>query len=142
MARNPKIVEQMRDRQKRVFRIAMDPQRFGLTLKMIEADSGLGYDSLRNYASGDTIMPLTALDALVGVIPDELLSLLLSEDRAIVRVPEGIDHDAIADWMVSYLAAKQQAHHPESECGPAIGPRENATLSAKIVMLPIKGRVA
>jgi hypothetical protein len=131
MSRNPKIVEQMRDRQKRVFRIAMDPQRFGLTLKMIEADSGLGYDSLRNYASGDTIMPLTALDALVGVIPDELLSLLLSEDRAIVRVPEGIDHDAIAEWMVEYLAAKQEAHRPESPAGREIAPCEDNVLRGK-----------
>jgi hypothetical protein len=131
MSRNPKIVEQMRDRQKRVFRIAMDPQRFGLTLKMIEADSGLGYDSLRNYASGDTIMPLTALDALVGVIPDELLSLLLSEDRAIVRVPDGIDHDAIAEWMVEYLAAKQEAHRPESPAGREIAPCEDNVLRVK-----------
>lgn len=142
MPRNPKIVEQMRDRQKRVFRIAMDPQRFGLTLKMIEADSGLGYDSLRNYASGDTIMPLTALDALVGVIPDELLSLLLPGDRAIVRVPDDVDHDGLADAFADFLKAKNDFHHPESEAGRDLGPNERAALSRKVVHLPIKGRVA
>lgn len=142
MSRNPKIVEQMQDRQKRVFRMAMDPQRFGLTLKMIQTDSGLGYDSLRNYASGDTIMPLTALDALVGVIPDELLSLLLSDDRAIVRVPEGIDLDGLADGFAEFLHTKNAFHHPESEAGRDLGPGEQAALTAKIVHLPLKGKVA
>lgn len=51
MPSNPKIVEQMKDRQKRVFRIAQDPARYGLTLKAISIDSGLGYDSVRNYAA-------------------------------------------------------------------------------------------
>lgn len=123
-----KTILQMRDRQQRVFRIATDPVRYGLTLKLIAADANLGYDSVRHYASGETIMPITALFALVGVIPDELLSHLLPDGRAIVRVPEELDHDQVCAAMVDYLAEKQRAHCPDSECGPAIGPNEDARL--------------
>lgn len=128
---NRNISEQMRDRQQRMFRIATDPARYGLTLKAISMDAGLNYDSLRGYASGETIMPITALDCLVGVVPDELLSLLLSGNRLIVQVAEGVDHDHVAKAMVDYLAEKQEAHRPESECGPAIGPNEDNVLRGK-----------
>lgn len=118
-----------------MFRIAQDPQRYGLTLKMIQADSGLGYDSLRNYASGETVMPITALDALVGVIPDELLSLLLPAGHLIVAVPEGVDFDEIEKAARELLAAKGQAHHPASEAGREIGPGENVVLLGKVARL-------
>lgn len=135
------ISEQMRDRQQRMFRIAMDPARYGLTLKAISLDSGLNYDSLRGYSSGETIMPVTALDCLIGVIPDELLSLLFSNGRALVQVPEDINHDELADAFADYLKDKNDAHHPESECGRDLGPNETAGLNAKVVHLPL-GRVA
>lgn len=131
MPANPKIVEQMRDRQARVFRMALDPQRYGLTLKMIEADSGLDYDSLRNYAAGKTTMPITAVDALIDVIPDELLSLLFSSERIIIRAPDGINHDQAGEAMQDYLSAKHAAHHPESEAGREIGPTEDNVLRVK-----------
>lgn len=135
MPANPKIVDQMRDRQARVFRMALDPQRYGLTLKMIQADSGLDYDSLRNYAAGKTTMPITAVDALIDVLPDELLSLLFSGGRVIVRMPEEIDHDEIEEAALSFLATKGKAHHPESEAGREIGPGEDLALRAKAVVL-------
>lgn len=131
MPSNAKIVEQMRDRQARMFRIAQDPQRYGLTLKMIQIDSGLGYDSLRNYASGETIMPITAVDALVDVIPDELLSLLLPAGHLIVRVVEGINHDELESVAREFVSTKAATHHPDSECGREIGPNENVVLLAK-----------
>lgn len=119
------------DRQQRVFRIACDPLRYGLTLKLIAIDSGLGYDSVRHYASGETALPLSAFVALMGVIPDELLSLLLPDGRAIVRVPEEIDHNEVADAMRDYLAEKDHAHRPDSECAEAIGPNEDNVLRGK-----------
>jgi len=128
MPDNRTIIDQMRDRQQRIFRIAQDPTRVGLTLKIISADSGLGYDSLRKYASGETIMPITALDALVDVIPDDLLSLLLPGDRMIVRVPAEIDHDGLAEDLHNYLRAKTEAHHPDSPCGREISPCEDTKL--------------
>ena len=125
------------DRQERMFRVACDPKRYALSLKLIAIDSGLHYDSVRDYAAGKTIMPITALDALVGVIPDELLSLLFSGNRAIVQVPEQIDHDELEKALLDLLATKAAAHHPESECGREIGPNERAALDAKVVHLPI-----
>lgn len=136
MTANSKIIEQMRDRQARVFRMALDPQRYGLTLKMISADSGIGYDSLRNYAAGETIMPITAIDCLIDVIPDELLSLLFSSGRVIIKIPENINHDDIATWADSYTAKKIAAHRQDSECEERIGPTEKAELDAMVVQFP------
>ena len=130
-----KKVCQMRDRQRRVFRIACDPRRYGLTLQLIADEAGLGYDSVRNYANGETTMPITALDALIGVVPDELLSHLLPGDRMIVRVPEDVDFDEAARGMHRFLAAKSEAHCPESECGEAIGPNESQDLRSHLTVV-------
>lgn len=129
------IVDQMLDRQRRVFRIAQDPQRYGLTLKIIAADSKLGYDSIRNYASGDTQMPVGALFSLIGVLPDELLPLLLPNDRMIFRVPEGVDHDKVEQACRDYLKAKGDAHQAESPKGREISECEELRLGAKVVDL-------
>jgi hypothetical protein len=131
MPANPKIVDQMRDRQRRMFRIALDPGRYGLTVKMIAADSGIDDDSLRNYAAGKTTMPITAVDALIDVLPDELLSLLFSGDRVMVKAPEQLDHDDVAQALCDYLQTKERAHHPESEAGREIGPGEDNVLRGK-----------
>jgi hypothetical protein len=130
-----KTILQMRDRQARVFRIACDPTRYGLTLKLIACDAGLGYDSVRDYAAGKATMPITALFALVGIIPDELLSLLLPDGRLIVQVPAEVDHDAACEAMRDFIDAKERAHHPESEAGREIGPGEDMTLRAKLTVV-------
>jgi len=135
MPNNPNILEHMRDRQRRMFRIAMDPARYGLTLKAISIDSGLNYDSLRNYCSGDTIMPLTALDALIGVVPDELLSLLLPQGRQIIAAPDELDHDRLCELAQDYLREKAHAHHPESPNGRDISACEDVTLRGKAAVL-------
>lgn len=125
----------IRATQERIFRIAL---RGELTLKAISLDSGIPYNTLRSYAghNGETAeMPVSALRKLIGVIPDELLSLLLPDGRSIVQVPENIDHNEIADAMVGYLARKQEAHRPDSECGPAIGPTEHRDLTCKLIVV-------
>jgi hypothetical protein len=129
------IIDQMLDRQQRMFRIAQDPTRYGLTLKMIAADADLGYDSVRNYAAGETQMPVYALAALVGVIPDELLSLLLPTGRQIVAVPDDIDHDAIAEACQDFLRAKAEAHREDSPEKRDIASCERATLNVKAARL-------
>jgi hypothetical protein len=121
--------------QERIFRIA---QRDGLTLKAISLDSGIPYSTLRSYAghNGETAeMPVSALYKLVGVIPDELLSLLLPEGRMILAVRQDVDHYEAAKAMHDYLECKDGAHHPDSECGPAIGPGEDQTLRAKLTVI-------
>lgn len=125
------------DRQERMFRVACDPRRYALSLKLIAMDSGLHYDSVRDYAAGKTIMPLTALDALTGVVPDELLSLLFSKGRAVVQVPEMLDHDELERAFLDYAATKAAAHHPDSPAGRDIADCERETLDRKVVHLPI-----
>lgn len=135
MASDKTIIEQTLDRQRRMFRIAQDPTRYGLTIKLIASDSGLGYDSVRNYAAGDTQMPFTAFVALVGVIPNELLSLLLPEGHQVVRVPDGIDHDELEEAARDFLAAKGKAHHPDSPAGRELSACEVVSLSARAVKM-------
>ena len=141
MASDSDISHCTKSTQERIFRIA---QREGLTLKAISLDSGIPYSTLRSYAgnNGETAeMPVSALYKLVGVIPDELLSLLLPEGRAIVSVPANLDHDEIAEAVQDYLHAKHAAHHPESPAGRDIADCERELLDAKVVQLPL-GRVA
>lgn len=130
------------DKQQRVFRIACDPKRYGLTLKLISMDSGLHYDSVRHYAAGETALPLSAFVALMGVVPDELLSLLLPDGRAIVKVPDEIDLDGLADQFTDFLHEKNAAHHPDSPAGRDIADCERDTLTSKVVHLPIVGMAA
>lgn len=131
MADDRDMPHRTKQTQQRIFRIAA---REGLTLKAISLDSGIPYSTLRSYAgnNGETAeMPVSALYKLIGVIPDELLSLLLPDGRLIVQAPADIDHDQIAEAMQDYLHAKHAAHHPESEAGREIGPGEDNVLRGK-----------
>lgn len=142
MATNNDISHTTKATQERIFRIA---QRQGLTFKAISLDSGIPYSTLRGYAghSGEPCeMPVSALVRLIGVVPDELLSLLLPDGHAICRVPDKLDHDEIADAFADYLHTKNAAHHPDSPAGRDIADCERDALDAKVVQLPIKGRVA
>ena len=130
-----KSIMQMRDRQQRVFRIACDPTRYGLTLKLIATDADLDYDSVRNYAAGKTTMPITALFALIGVVPDELLSHLLPEGRAIVAVPDELDHDQIETACRDYLEVKGGSHAVASPGGREISDCEAVLLNGKVAHL-------
>lgn len=135
MAHERDISAIMRATQERIFRIA---QSQGLTLKAISLDSNIPYSTLRTYAgnNGPTAeMPVSVLYKLIGVIPDELLSLLLPGERAIVQIPEGIDHDEYEQAARDYLAEKGRAHHPDSPAGREISKCEQALLDRKIVPL-------
>lgn len=138
MARDCRISQHIVERQEMVFRIACDPVRHGLTLKAIEEGSGIPYSTLRSYAgnNGPTAeMPLSALYKLIGVIPDELLSLVLPDGRMLLEVPNEIDHDTMAALAQDYLIEKARAHHPDSPDGREISPGEDAELSAKLMPL-------
>ena len=138
MPDNRSIIDQTLDRQKRMFRIAQDPTRYGLSLKLIAMDSGLGYDSVRNYAAGETQMPLSALNALIGVIPEELLSLLVIKDRQIISLPDGIDHDEFERWCLEFLAVKGSAHHPESPAGRELSSCEIVALNKAAAPMAVR----
>lgn len=131
MAVERDISQVQRQTQERIFRVALAQ---GLTLKAISLDSGIPYSTLRTYAgqNGSTaIMGVDALFKLVGVIPDELLSLLLPGGRVIVRVPDEIDHDEMEEMCRSYLAEKGRAHHPDSPAGRELSECEIVKLNAK-----------
>ena len=135
MAIDPRKVESVRKRQREMFTKAQDRRTYNLTIKEIAERSGLDDSSVSNYAGGITTMSLTALDALVDVIPDELLSMLLPSARIIVREPEGINHDQAAASMQDFLRAKHQAHHPESPDGRDISECEDEALRTKFAVV-------
>ena len=123
------ILVRQKAEQARVFRLAQ--RDHGLTLKAISLDAGIGYTTVQSYAKGEAVMSIASLFKLVGVVPDELLSLLLPDGRQIVQAPEEIDHDELDRIMRDYVDTKAAAHHPESEAGRDIGPGENIVLLGK-----------
>lgn len=130
MATNPEISRQL-DLQRRVFRVATDPMRYGLTLKVIAFDSGIPDSTLRTYADGSTAMPLYAFVKLCGVLPDELLSLFLSPaDRAVVTVTGGTCPDTFARHCIDYTSTLAAARHPDSPAGVDLDLTERADLAA------------
>jgi transcriptional regulator with XRE-family HTH domain len=133
----------VRDRQ---LAIRRELDRRGILLKTIALDAGMSYSTIQSYFPGErnavpATMSVAALYALVGAIPDDLLSLLLPAGRAIVQVPDGIDHDALCESMQEYLTEKAKAHRPDSPAGRDIADCEREVLDSKVVALPL-GRVA
>lgn len=127
----------LRERQL-VIRRELD--RRSISLKAIAFDAGMPYSTLLSYFPGERdkephTVSGAAMFKLCGVLPADLLSLLLPDGFQVVRVPEGCDHDKIADLANDYLAAKNAAHHPASEAGRDIGPAEDAALSGKVAEL-------
>jgi hypothetical protein len=134
MALDDRILHLTLDCQRRIFRLA--ERDYGLSIKAIGLDSGIPYTTVRTYAAGEAVMPVTALVKLVGVIPDGLLSQLLDPaSRCIVRIPAGVDYDEVSSACRAFIDHKEQAHHPESEAGRDIGPGEQESLGKKVVEL-------
>lgn len=135
----------MRELQRAVRR---EMDRRGISLKIVHADSGISPSSIASYfpvdpAKDPAIMPMSVLWTLIRTkaLPTDVLSLLLPDEAAIVLLPEGVDHDQAAAAMHDYLAAKVEAHRPESECGRDIGPGEDEALRTKLVAVPGAGGV-
>lgn len=129
------ISHSQRETQERIFEAA---RKRGLTLKAISVLSGVPVSTLRTWAGENGATALMSIDGLFklcGVIPDDLLSMLLPTGRVIVRMPEEIDHDQVEDLCRDFLAAKGKAHHPDSPGGREISPCEEAMLDAKVVQL-------
>lgn len=133
MSDDPTILR-TRDLQRRMFRVAADPLRHGLTLKAISIDSGIPESTLRTYASGAACMPIAAMWKLFGVLPVELLSLLVPDGWALTPIAAP-DHDDLAATCIDYAGTHARARHPESEAGIDIGPNEHAELDGKATRL-------
>lgn len=132
MPRDIDISARQKRAQQDMFREA---ERRGITVKAIHYDTGISQDTIRSWVRGEAVMSIAGLFSLVGVIPDDLLSMLLPERRAIVQLPEGIDHDDFEDGCRDFLAAKGKAHHPDSPAGREISDCERDVLDRKVVAL-------
>jgi hypothetical protein len=115
----------------------------GKSLKAVSLDSGIGYSTLLTYFNNDkdgkpSGLPVAALRLLLGVLPPDLLSLLLPDGWQIVRAPEAIDHDELCDWAEGYIATKTKAHRVDSPMGPEIAPSERDELDSKVCALPLR----
>ena len=120
--------------------IRRELDRRGTSLKVIGMDSGIPYSTLLSYFPGERdavphAMPVAALRKLTGHIPPDLLSLLLPDGWAIVRVPELVDHDVLCDLAEAYAREKLAAHRADSECAERLGPGELDRLNRKVVEL-------
>lgn len=136
MASDDRISLLVREAQKRIFRLA--ERDHGLSFKALSLDSGIPYNSIRGYASGETIMAIPALLKLVGVIPDELLSQLLDPvKRCIVRTDEGDepDYDAIGQGALELAGEVQKSRRPDSPGGTNIVPIEKEAINSKRAQL-------
>lgn len=115
--------------------IRRELDRRGISLKAIAFDAGIPYPTLLSYFPADgephTISG-AAFFSLCGVLPADLLSLLLPDGFQVVRAPEDVDHDQLADAMAEYLAAKQHAHHPDSPDGREISEGEDEELCQRL----------
>lgn len=127
----------MRERQCAIRR---ELDRRNISLKVVSFDSSIPYSSLLSYFPADSdkqpaMMPASVVYSLFGAIPDDLLNLLAPEGYAIVRVPSGVDYDDVSKRCRDFLAIKEEAHHPESECGRDLGPKESARLASNVTVL-------
>lgn len=127
------IVGIIRDRQS-AMRRQMDKRH--IAMKVVADDSDLCYETLLTYFPADqhkrpVQIPGSAIFALTGHLPADILSLLLPDGFQVVRAPEEINHDELADVMAEYLSTKQHAHHPESPDGREISEGEDNVLCGK-----------
>lgn len=120
--------------------IRRELDRRQIAMKVVAQDSGLLYETLLTYFPADknkvpAQIPGSAIFALAGHIPNDLMSLLLPDGFQVVRAPEDINHDEIADVMADYLATKQHAHHPLSPAGREISGCEDNVLDGKFTQV-------
>lgn len=108
----------------------------GLCLKALSSKSNIPYNTLRSYKGSGcepSAMPVSALNKLVGIIPDYLLSYVLNPSgRCIVpQQPDEGDHDTFAGNCIDIAAATARARHPESPGGVAIVDSEDRDLRGR-----------
>lgn len=123
--------------QSRIFRLA--ERDHGLTMKVIGLDSGIPYETIRSYAGhkgAQSMMPVSALCKLVGVIPDELLSHMLDPvGRQIVTDDDDHDLDILGEGADELAAEVRRARAPSSPGGVEIVDIEEARIRSKALRL-------
>ena len=136
----------VRERQQ-LIRREMDRRQ--ISIKAVQYDGGwetsstvLSYFPNPDGGKEPQTMSVAAFYRLISrkALPLDLLSTMLPDGFLIVRAPENINHDEIAEAMHDFLQTKERAHHPESEDGREIGPNESESLRDKFTV--IQGKAA
>ena len=100
--------------QREVLRRATDLAHGGTAWKVLASHTGVPEASLHSYGRADApaAMPVAVLARLCGAVPEALLSLLLPDGWALVRVAELSDPAALASGALEYLGLYSAARHP------------------------------
>lgn len=132
----------VRERQKFLRR---EIDRRGIPIKAIQLDGGWDHHStVLSYFPADrekdpAIMSLAALHRLFDALPLDLLSLLLPDGHAIVKIPDGADYDEYERHCRTFLSIKGEAHHPDSPAGRELSHCEEDLLDRAVVPLRAVG---
>ena len=128
--------------RERQLAIRRELDRRSISLKVISFDSKVKLPTLASYFPRDGVrepanMPVSAIFCLSQAksFPLDLLSLLLPDELAIVRVPDGINHDDVAAACGEYQAAYIASRNPTSEQGIEIGSGERSQLDQVVTHL-------
>ncbi len=122
--------------------IRRELDRRGIALKAVGFDAGIPYQTLLTYfpqegGARPVMIPGAAIYALAygKAIPLDLLSLLMPTGYAIIALPDGLDLDEVEKASREFLAAKGEAHHPDSPGGRELADCEVVTLNRKAAKL-------
>ena len=144
MAHTDRIVALTLKAQERVFRLAA--RDYGLSLQTISTESNIPYNTIRSYAghNGEQAqMPISALNKLCGVIPDDLLSHLTDPGgRQLVLDDDDHDLDILGDHADAIAAEVRRARSPSSPGGTEITDLEEARIRRKAAQLKRRMRAA
>ena len=138
MCANDRISNRIKSKQSTAFRLA--ERDYAQKHKDIAEDAGISVNSVGAYARGETVMGLAAFYKLCGVVPNELLSLMLPAGFQVVHTPENLDHDEVMRAIAEYSMLKMDAHRKDSVDGEEISACEDAALRVKLAA--IRGKAA
>ena len=105
--------------------------RLGMPLKVYASDAGIKDRTFMSYFqhTGErSVMPVTALRNLCGVLPERVLSLFLPDGFQIVRAPGAVDYDLLGQKCAEFAALKNEVHGVNSPGQREISECEQARL--------------
>lgn len=132
-SRTCEIAQAVETAQRAMFDAAA--REHGLTLKVLEAATGISINTLRTYAPSKATTPACAMPVhvflkLARVIPNELTSLMLDPGGKAVgdAEPEETDLDDAAIAALEYALRWAKSRHPDSSSGVKIDHTEKPGL--------------